>query len=112
MRNVLFGSRHLDFDVIALRIDFHRPDLPTLMQASAQSPVKTVIIVISTAGVCVHHRSFFSRCKCGFISFYPSVIAPSLLYLGYGLLADLSRGIACQYRVMTRVCAKNLFRIV
>ena len=29
-RNSLFGSRPLDFDAIALRIDFAAPDLPVL----------------------------------------------------------------------------------
>ena len=57
-RNSLFGSRPLDFDAIALRIDFAAPDLPVLTQASVRSSVKTVIVVISPAGFCIHRGSF------------------------------------------------------
>ena len=55
-----------------------------------RSSVKTVIVVITPAGVCIHRGSFFFWVQMQFVSVNPSVITLSPLYLVYGLFGTYS----------------------
>ena len=82
-RNSLFGSRPLNFDVIALRIDFRRPRSPCAYVGFCTKFSKDCDRC-NQPGICIYRGRFSSGRKCDFVSVNPSVIALSPLYLAYG----------------------------
>jgi len=55
-RNSLFGSRSLNFDVVALRIDFSRPRPPRPLEGIALCPLANVARVHRRALTCCNYR--------------------------------------------------------
>jgi len=55
-RNSLFDSRLLNFDVVALRIDFSRPRPPRLLEGIAHCPLANVALVHKRFLPCWNYR--------------------------------------------------------